>query len=440
VDRHFHFAGKDTFISEIENTIDKSNNSLKLSIMGGASQGCDSEKLCLTVVCCRKHYNSNTSNLAYICLNICLNIYNIKFLLKHAANHLEMPVAHIDITENQNVIQKFSYFSSSNKLVDLWKNLKKRKLRMLVAYLQDGDSSELFVRETVKVQNISLLHDFLKWFLRRIPNVLNHRVLARKKFERFGILLYFHNVNKKILVKSSNKNFADPFLYTDSDGKLFLFYESWDIDGTGSIYLISFESNFEPIFHGEILKEEFHLSFPFVFEYQGFQYMCPQSDTENQVLIYKAENFPFNWVLHNIINLPLKLVDCVLFYLNDQWWLLGSSRDPDLNSHTSVLHVFYSENLFGSNWFSHPRNPVKWSDAGGRNAGFFQLGTRFFRVGQIQGSDFYGLGFQVYEIDLISELSFDERLVLSYWPKPDNSSHHFVYNESSSVSAIDFRY
>lgn len=440
MDKHYHFIGKDTLISEIESTIGRSHDSLKLSIVKDLSPNCDSEKSCITIVCCRKHYIFTTSNLNFIFLDICLDIYNIKLLLKYAANHLEMPVAHIDIVENQNVIQKFSFFSSSNKFKDLWENLKKRKLRMLVAYLLDGSSSELFLRESIKVQSTSLSYDLLNWFSRRIPSAINHKFLARNKFERFGILLYFHNINKKFLVKSSNKNFADPFMYTDVDGRLFLFYESWEIHGKGSIYLISFESNLEPIFHGEVLKEEFHLSFPYIFEYQGNQYMCPQSDTGNQVLIYKAENFPFNWVLHKTIYLPFKLVDCVLFRLNDYWWLLGSSRDPDLNSHSSVLHAFYSENLSDSEWISHPQNPIKWSDEGGRNAGFFQLGTGFFRVGQIQGSDFYGLGFQVFRINFISELSFDERLVLSYWPTPDHSSHHFVYNESNSVSALDFRY
>jgi len=44
-----------------------------------------------------------------------------------------------------------------------------------------------------------------------------------------------------------------------------------------------------------VLDEPYHLSYPYVFEWQGDYYMVPESYQVNSILLYRAVNFPTDW-------------------------------------------------------------------------------------------------------------------------------------------------
>lgn len=47
----------------------------------------------------------------------------------------------------------------------------------------------------------------------------------------------------------------------------------------------------------EVLNENFHLSYPNVFEYDGSIYMLPETFESNQLRLYKCVSFPYKWEL-----------------------------------------------------------------------------------------------------------------------------------------------
>jgi len=59
-------------------------------------------------------------------------------------------------------------------------------------------------------------------------------------------------------------------------------------------------------YYGTVLKEDFHLSYPHVFKYEGEVYMIPETLGANAVSLYKAAHFPDQW--HKVCDLIIRSV------------------------------------------------------------------------------------------------------------------------------------
>jgi hypothetical protein len=91
-----------------------------------------------------------------------------------------------------------------------------------------------------------------------------------------------------------------------------------------------------------VLKEPFHLSYPYVFAWRGAYYMIPETLTANFIQIYKAKKFPTEWSLH------AKLVagahsDPSIVYFTNQWWLFACSTPYEHDT----LRLYFSRRLRG---------------------------------------------------------------------------------------------
>ena len=82
---------------------------------------------------------------------------------------------------------------------------------------------------------------------------------------------------------------ADPFLFVH-DGYFYLFYEQKKLRHNGTIMMMrtdDLKNWSEPV---EVLQEEFHLSYPWVFEKDGHIYMIPETCGDRSVRLYEAVN------------------------------------------------------------------------------------------------------------------------------------------------------
>ena len=70
-----------------------------------------------------------------------------------------------------------------------------------------------------------------------------------------------------------------------------------------------------------ILREPFHLSYPYVFHHEGNAYMIPETNKGSSVRLYIAVRFPDRWTWARTLLDGDHYVDTVLFYLNERWWL-----------------------------------------------------------------------------------------------------------------------
>lgn len=145
---------------------------------------------------------------------------------------------------------------------------------------------------------------------------------------------------------------ADPFLLC-RDGRWHLFFEILDQDtGRGVIGLAESDDGRRFTYRQVVLREPFHLSYPFVFEHEGEVYMTPEALDAGGVRLYRATRFPTAW--EPVATLVAgRLADPTVFRHAGRWWLFACgapSRHDDLRLYTA-------EALEGP-WREHPASPL----------------------------------------------------------------------------------
>lgn len=103
---------------------------------------------------------------------------------------------------------------------------------------------------------------------------------------------------------------ADPFLFKYNN-KTYLFAEqfSFKINRGQIVYAVFDEekNKFSPF--KEIIREDYHLSYPVVFEYKGKIYMMPEANQSNGLYMYEAVSFPDKWKKLPAVMSSVKVAD-----------------------------------------------------------------------------------------------------------------------------------
>jgi hypothetical protein len=203
---------------------------------------------------------------------------------------------------------------------------------------------------------------------------------------------------------------ADPFLCTHN-GKTYCFVEDYVYKTRrGHISVLEITDQGAKLL-GDCIREDFHLSFPFLFRYEGQLYMCPESSESRQIRIYRCKSFPLEWELCTVAMDGISAADSMFFEHGGKWWMLTNVDRSGLDDHCSELCLFYASSPFDSDWTAHPQNPLRIDSDGGRNAGLILEDNRIFRAAQRQGFDQYGKGLALYEIVELNEAVYVERRI-----------------------------
>ena len=161
---------------------------------------------------------------------------------------------------------------------------------------------------------------------------------------------------------------ADPFLVQDAS-TTWLFAEDFDTaTGRGRISVVeaSRANTDTPIV---CLDEPFHLSFPFVFQYQDQYWMIPETFGAREIRAYRCIAFPRRWVFSHVLIPNIRAVDTVVFPLDGKWWLLTTVEDASGSDYYSELHAFFADSPISDSWQPHLWNPVVCTPDRGRNGG-----------------------------------------------------------------------
>lgn len=233
--------------------------------------------------------------------------------------------------------------------------------------------------------------------------------------------------------------FADPFLFV-RDGETFCFVEDFpDSEGKGVISVLKMGEG-SASFMGRVIEENFHLSFPFPFEYDGQLWMCPESHQSGQIRIYRCKKFPLEWELHSIAMEGVSAVDTMIFPSDGRWWML-TNIDSAVGTETfSELHLFSAPTPVGAEWVAHPMNPVLVDPQFARNAGMLRDGERLFRVSQERAFGSYGVSASISEITQLTATGYREALQLTLHPQFRvglTGMHHF--HSAGGVSVWDHK-
>ena len=150
---------------------------------------------------------------------------------------------------------------------------------------------------------------------------------------------------------------ADPFMIRVNSW--FMFFEVLRADtNRGEIGLATSEDSAVWTYKEIILREDFHLSYPYVFEWQHAIYMIPETLGANAVCLYEADEFPTRWSLKAKL-LQGQYADPSIIYFNNLWWLFVCSTPYQHDT----LRLYFAEQLTGP-WHEHPRNPIVRADTG----------------------------------------------------------------------------
>jgi hypothetical protein len=231
--------------------------------------------------------------------------------------------------------------------------------------------------------------------------------------------------------------FADPFVI-ERGGRTYCFVEDYvHARGKAHITVLEYRSGVATEL-GPCLDEPFHLSFPFVFEYGGQLYLCPEASASRSVRIYRCIDFPLRWELARVTLPGFRSLDTMLFERQGRWWLL-TCRFADANDpFGSELHVFHADSPLSEQWRPLPGNPVIADRRCCRNGGLIREGERVLRVAQYHEPRTYGRRATVREITRLDENGYAERVVASLEPdfRPGLvGTHHLT--TTGRVTAVD---
>lgn len=170
---------------------------------------------------------------------------------------------------------------------------------------------------------------------------------------------------------------ADPFVVRTANG-FFMFFEVVErASGRGSIGLAASPDGLEWAYRGVVLSEPFHLSFPYVFEWNGDHYMVPESHEDLSVRLYRATGFPAEWEYQGDLIRGYHFVDPAIVREDERWWLFVGTREND------GLNLYFADSLQGP-WTAHPGNPIVKGDRNRARMGgrIVAVGDTLFRYAQ----------------------------------------------------------
>lgn len=194
---------------------------------------------------------------------------------------------------------------------------------------------------------------------------------------------------------------ADPFLLF-RDGCWHMFFEVMNAQtGKGEIGYASSADSISWSYGQIVLRDDFHFSFPSLFEANNEVFMVPESRADNSIRLYRCMRFPDDWKCERIL-MRGDFADPSLFHYDGHVWLLAH-RGLDESC------LFYSRDL-DSTWVRHPESPL-WAgnQSYSRPAGrIFQHGGVMFRPVQ-DGVQGYGRCVRLMEIHKLSRGNYRER-------------------------------
>ena len=206
---------------------------------------------------------------------------------------------------------------------------------------------------------------------------------------------------------------ADPFVW-QRDGQFWIFFEDYPFSTRrGRISVLPVDALGLPTGPAQpVLDEPYHLSYPFLFEYEGELYMMPEKTALNRVDLYRCVEFPGRWELAATLLDGIKMADATLFEHEGRWWLFGAAKQGGVRINES-LFAFYADSPLSTAWTPHAANPLVRDFSRGRPAG------RIFRDGDgrlIRPSQDcvrrYGHGLQLSRIEALSLTHYREQAFL----------------------------
>lgn len=266
--------------------------------------------------------------------------------------------------------------------------------------------------------NTSFVLFLLKLFVNRIKFHYNELfycenwqlgIIKARTADILGSLQYDIDLEEVDFLTAKNSNFyyADGFAVKDGERLLLLFEDYSYKDRLGHLSSVWFNERdytfTEPV---PLLKEPWHLSYPFVFRYKGSTYCLPECKDHKNVELYKLDTVSMKLVHVRTLIKDLEAVDPSLIYHQNHWYLFFTAGYAT----NTELHIWHAEEL-EDDFIPHVLNPVKSNVSNSRPAGtLFYLDGKLYRPSQ-DCSRSYGGRIIINEVKILTEEFFLESTV-----------------------------
>ena len=363
--------------------------------------------------------------------------------------------------DNYKVLYK-SYFCTKmfsvkdNKSNYYWKTLSFMTRMMAELYktgekkffkkIEDNNKHPMFYSEKLytKPSNFELA----KLTLNKIKE--KTRYLYEEKFYFNQWILMFH-MNDPFssslwryikIIPPKDRFWADPHIIY-KDNKYFIFIEECVYSlKNGHIAVIVMEDDGSYAPPKLVIRQKYHMSYPFVFEHENTFYMIPETSANKTIELWEATEFPFKWAHKMNLMEGVEAFDTTLLYHKDKWWLFANMVANDgAGSDWDELFLFHAKDLFSKNWQPHILNPIVSDCKSSRPAGkIFKKNGTLYRPSQ-NCSLRYGYGFNLSEIREIDKDHYAEKLVSRVEPNWDkNIIGTHTFNRVNKLHVIDALY
>jgi hypothetical protein len=238
------------------------------------------------------------------------------------------------------------------------------------------------------------------------------------------------------LIPPKDRFWADPFIVSKNNKKFIFIEELLFVNNRGHITLLELDNSGKLIDKETIIEKSYHMSYPFVFEFDNEYYMIPETSENRTIELYKSEGFPRKWnfVMNLMENVNAK--DTTLFFYNNKWWLFTAINESTIPSDYVGLFLFYSDDLMTMNWLPHPYNPIVTDIRTARPGGkIFTYDNKIYRPSQ-DCSVRYGRAFNINQIISLSETAYEEVLISkteANWSLNLKGTHTFNFDDNFSV-------
>lgn len=176
------------------------------------------------------------------------------------------------------------------------------------------------------------------------------------------------------------KIYGDPFP-VKFEGRYFIFFEEMEVDEAthklgGHISVVEIDREKGTLGRiQKVLQRDYHLSYPFIFFWEGRYYMIPETHQNRSVELYCCLSFPGEWEFCKTLLDEITAMDVTLFEKDGIWWMFAAipwmvdnSTDGVAAPHQYAIHLYYADSPLGE-WQAHPQNPIKMNRTSSRGAG-----------------------------------------------------------------------
>ena len=310
--------------------------------------------------------------------------------------------------------------------------------------VQLGSEISVNQREMSRTLSNPRIARFLgQWTMR----ILRHELTKRLFHEQWSIVMQvkpdmpktISDQGFRIMRPPRDRFYADPFLI-EKNGRNYLFFEDYSFSSRkGLISCCEVDRKGNCSKPRVVLERKYHLSYPFLFTWQGEIYMIPETRDNGTIEMYRANDFPYSWVHEAVLMSDVAATDSTLLHHCNKWWLFTAGVF-DHASFDTTLCLFFANSPFGP-WTAHPKNPIVSDVCHARPAGclYFEDG-RLIRPGQ-DCSKGYGYAVELHRVDVLSETDYRETLLASITPDriPGSRGIHTV-NQNAQYRVLDCKF